>query len=130
MFISVTRLQLRSMLYLPAYGIEAARAKAQAEQTPGCIAAQVRKTDGLAFWTMTFWEDDASMKRFMRESPHRAVMPKLAEWCDEAAAIHWSQDSRELISWNAGRDRLRDSGRLAPVNHPSDIQKNGVVNVS
>jgi hypothetical protein len=46
-------------------------------------------------------------------------MRKLLEWCDEAALVHWNQDSRELVSWEEGHRRLQGEGRRSKVNHPS-----------
>jgi hypothetical protein len=39
------------------------------------------------------------MRSFMLSGAHRNVMPRLAEWCDEAAVAHWIQGAVEPPSW-------------------------------
>jgi hypothetical protein len=46
-------------------------------------------------------------------------MRKLLEWCDEAALVHWTQDSAQLPSWDEAHKRLQQEGRRSKVNHPS-----------
>jgi hypothetical protein len=76
----------------------------------------------LAFWTRTLWADEQSMRAFMFAPAHRAVMPKLLQWCDEAAVTHWLQDSSEPPSWPEVHRRLREEGRTSKVDHPSTAQ--------
>jgi hypothetical protein len=42
---------------------------------------------------------------------HRRVMARLAEWCDEAALMHWVQDAGEPPSWPEAYRRLQREGR-------------------
>jgi len=44
-------------------------------------------------------------------------MPKLLEWCDEAAYVHWSEDNLELPDWREAQD-----GKLSKVYYPSPAQ--------
>ena len=46
-------------------------------------------------------------------------MNKLAHWCDEAALVHWTQESTELPTWQEACGRLQREGRPSKVNHPS-----------
>jgi hypothetical protein len=46
-------------------------------------------------------------------------MRKLMEWCDEAAVVHWTQESAALPIWLEAHRRLQEVGRLSKVNHPS-----------
>ena len=129
-FISVTRLRLRSIRFLIPFAIMTARSKSQVESSNGCIGAEVRKTKGLAFWTLTIWDSEASMRSFMTHSPHREAMTKLAGWCDEASVCHWTQESLEPPTWDQASGQLAKLGRLSRVTHPSDAQRDGVINVS
>jgi hypothetical protein len=80
---------------------------------------------GFAFWTLTAWQDEAAMSAYRITPPHRHAMPKLLEWCDEAALVHWNQESAELPDWKTAERRLAESGRLSKVNHPSIDQQAG-----
>ena len=70
------------------------------------------------------------MREFRAQSPHSKVMPKLANWCDEAAVAHWVQESTDFPDWQSASERLRTTGRLLKVSRPSEQQKRGVVNVA
>ena len=58
------------------------------------------------------------MNAFRITLPHRDAMPKLLEWCDEAAVVHRNQESAELPDWETAVRRMAESGRLSKVNHP------------
>jgi len=65
------------------------------------------------------------MNAFRITLPHRDAMPKLLEWCDEAAVVHRNQESAELPDWETAVRRIAESGRLSKVNHPSADQRAG-----
>jgi hypothetical protein len=54
---------------------------------------------------------------------HRKVMPRLLEWCDEAAVAHWNQDALEPPAWDEAHQRLQHEGRTSKVNHPSPAHR-------
>jgi hypothetical protein len=122
---AVTRLRIRSYRFLVPFAWQAWRSFRQAKQAPGGFGVKVRAAEGLAFWTLTAWQDEAAMHAYRRAHPHRDVMPKLLEWCDEAAVAHWHQESAELPDWDTAERRLADSGRVSKVNHPSADQQAG-----
>jgi hypothetical protein len=121
-FISVTRLRVRSWLYLPGFLFEALRIGRQAKRAPGNLAVKVFRDRRNAFWTSTSWESEAAMRAFMLARPHGPVMRKLLEWCDEAALVHWTQATAELPSWAEAHVRIQRDGRPSKVNHPSAAQ--------
>jgi hypothetical protein len=71
------------------------------------------------FWTATIWTTEAAMKKFMLAGAHRDAMPKLLNWCDEAALVHWTQEGSELPTWSEACRRLQSEDRRSKVNHPS-----------
>ena len=128
--ISVTRLRLRSMRFFPAFFWYTRRSIWQAKRTPGNLGARVRKTNGLAFWTLSIWSNDAAIRAFVPASPHREAMQKLPHWCDEAAFADWEQDSSDWPSWETASEKLSTAGRLVNVLYPSERQKVGVIETS
>lgn len=130
MIVSVTRLRLRSLRYLLPFAYHSRRAHRQAEQSPGCLGAQVRKTGGLAFWTLTFWDNETSLRNYLSHGPHRQVMPKLSRWCDEAAVTHWTHDGPQYPAWEHAAVRLAEQGRLLRVAHPSELHKSGRIGLT
>jgi heme-degrading monooxygenase HmoA len=121
--VSVTRLRVRSWLYMPAFIFAAIRIGKQAAEAEGCLAAKVFRDRRNAFWTSTCWESEAAMKAFMGSGAHGPAMRKLLEWCDEASVAHWTQENPELPSWGEAHRRMLRHGRASKVNHPSDAQK-------
>jgi hypothetical protein len=65
------------------------------------------------------WSDETAMRGFMLSGTHRRVMPRLLQWCDEAALVHWRQESSQPPSWAEAHGRLQQDGRPSKVNHPS-----------
>ena len=125
--VSVTRLHLRSMHFLPKFFWYTLRITRQAKQTPGNCGVRLRKTEGLAFWTLTVWQTIEAMRKFLFASPHKGAMQKLPHWCDEASFADWEQSTTDLPSWDKASERLRASGRLAKVLYPSERQKAGEI---
>jgi hypothetical protein len=126
--IAVTRLHIRSYRFLVPFAWQAWRSFRQAKWAAGSFGVKLRKAEGLAFWTLTAWRDEAAMRAYRSARPHRDAMPKLLEWCDEAAVAHWHQESAELPGWDVAERRLADSGRVSRVNHPSADQQAGRLN--
>lgn len=102
--ISVTRLRIRSIRFLPMFIWDSIKSDKQAKRASGNLGSTLRAQSTTVFWTLTAWEDEASMRAFMRSGAHREAMPKLQNWCDEASVVHWHQDSASDL----GRSRKSD----------------------
>lgn len=125
--VSITRLRVRSWIYLPAFLIRSMRIGQQAKKAPGNLAAKVLQDRHRTFWTSTSWESESAMRRFMLTPPHGPAMRKLLHWCDEAALVHWSQPSAELPGWTEAYERMQRDGRTSKVNHPSEDHRQFVI---
>ena len=128
--VSITRLRLRSILFFLPFVLRAQASNRQATNTPGCRGVLTRKTRGLTFWTLSLWDDEKSMRAFLRGSPHREAMPKLAQWCDEASVGHWVQECGDFPGWDAATRLMQAHGHLSRVLHPSSAHSAGVMNVT
>jgi hypothetical protein len=121
-FVSITRLRVRSFRYLPVFLIGAFRSARQAKNAAGNLAVSLLSDSNFTFWTRTLWNDERSMRAFMLVGAHRRIMPRLLQWCDEAAVAHWLQESPEAPSWQEAYRRLQQEGRASKVDHPSSAQ--------
>ena len=119
MIISVTRLRLRSLRFLLPFIVYSFRSMRQVKRSPGNIAADAMRDQHGGFWTRSVWRDVESMRAFMTSGAHRQAMPKLLEWCDEAALVHWEQDTAALPEWDEAHRRLVTQGRRSKVRYPS-----------
>jgi hypothetical protein len=116
LLVSITRLRVRSFRYLPAFLLGSLRSAREAKNASGNLAVAVLSDANLTFWTRTLWTDERSMRAFMLAPAHRRVMPKLPQWCDEAAVTRWLQDSPEPPSWQEVHRRLQQEGRTSNFN--------------
>lgn len=117
--VSITRLRVRSWRYLLSFIFYALRSARQARNSQGNLAVSLLRDTGNTFWTRTVWTTESAMKAFMLAGPHRRAMPRLLEWCDEAALVHWEQESHREPDWQEAHLRLQADGRRSKVNHPS-----------
>jgi hypothetical protein len=124
-FISVTRLRLRSVRYLPPFLWHTLRSLRQAQRAPGNLSTKTRRAPDGAYWTLTAWDAEAAMRAYRNSGAHKGAMPKLLEWCDEASVGHWEQESSGLPDWREAHRRMFETGRLSKVNHPSERQRAG-----
>ncbi|AWN36696.1 DUF3291 domain-containing protein [Methylobacterium radiodurans] len=115
--VSVTRLRIRALRFLPAFAVHAVRTARQVRSAPGFRGGAVLNDRDWTFWTLTAWDGAESMRTYMGSGAHRAAMPRLSHWCDEASTVHWNAD--DLPGWAEADKRMRDEGRASRVRHPS-----------
>jgi len=125
--VSITRLRVRSWRYLVPFIILAIRSSRQAKRAEGNLAVSLLQDAKLTFWTRTVWTTESAMKSFMLAGAHGQAMRRLLEWCDEAALVHWTQESNEQPDWQEAHRRLQKEGRRSKVNHPSSNQEKYVI---
>lgn len=118
-FVSITRLRVRSLRFMPAFAIHALSTSAQVRSADGFVAGSLLPDRRFTFWTMTLWNEQADMRRYMTNGAHLKAMPKLLHWCDEASIVHWNQAAPDLPSWDEADRRMRAEGRPSKVLHPS-----------
>ncbi len=118
-FVSVTRLRIRSARFLPVFVIHTFRSLKQVKKALGFQGGSLLTDRSWTFWTMTTWDSQGSMRRFMTEGSHRAAMPHLLDWCDEASVVHWDQMENDLPKWTEADKRMREGGRASKVRFPS-----------
>jgi hypothetical protein len=118
-FISLTRLRIRSFRFLPLFVLHMLRTLRQVKRAPGFQHGALLADRNSAFWTMTAWDSQESMRRYMTTGSHKRAMPHLLHWCDEASVAHWDQPETTLPSWTEADKRMRESGRASKVLNPS-----------
>jgi hypothetical protein len=118
-FVSLTRLRIRSLRYLPFFAFHTFRSLQQVKKASGFQTGALLNDRNWAFWTMTLWDTEESMRHYFTTGPHKLAMPHLLDWCDEASVAHWEQDGDILPSWEEADRRMRESGRISKVRNPS-----------
>ncbi len=119
MFISITRLRLRSWFFLPSFFIATGKIVKQAKESAGFVEGATFADKKLAFWTVTLWSDGAAMKVFRGQAAHKNSMPSFANWCDEGCVAHWETNESMLPYWGEINKQMVALGRPSPVKYPS-----------
>jgi hypothetical protein len=125
--VSITRLRIRSWRYFVPFIFFAVRSSRQAKRAAGNLAVSLLRESNNVYWTRTVWTTEGAMKAFMLSGPHRQAMHRLMEWCDEAAVVHWMQESGGEPDWEESHRRLQQEGRRSKVNHPSAAHEEYVI---
>jgi hypothetical protein len=100
----------------------AVRSSRQAKVSEGNLSVSLLRDSHMAFWTCTVWTTEEAMKSFMLSGVHRKAMPRLLDWCDEAALVHWAQQAEQPPDWNEAHRRIQQEGRRSKVKYPSPGQ--------
>jgi hypothetical protein len=106
-------------MYLPAFLWQTFLSQRQVVSAPGFSGGRLLLDAKRTYWTLTTWQDERAMKAFRGSGPHAKVMPRLMEWCDEAAYAHWVPIGDSVPSWLDAYEHLMAEGRLSRVAHPS-----------
>ncbi len=117
--VSVTRLRIRSWRFMPRFVIHTLGTTRQVRGSDGFLGGALLPDRRRAFWTMTLWDDDAAMKRYMTSGAHLRAMPLLLDWCDEASVVRWTQDTAVPPDWHEADRRMRADGRASKLRHPA-----------
>ncbi len=118
-FVSLTRLRIRSVRFLPAFGIHTLRTLRQVKSSRGFLTGALLPNRSFTFWTLTAWDTQESMRQYILTGDHKRAMPHLLHWCDEASVAHWDQPSASLPTWEEADRRMRQTGRASKVLRPS-----------
>jgi Domain of unknown function (DUF3291) len=123
-FVSITRLRLRSALYLIPFFIHATRSSNQMVRDAHFLKGKTLLDKRLTFWTMSLWKDEAGMRAYRNSKAHKKAMPKLQYWCNEASIVHWTQEGDDYPGWLECYERMKTTGRISKVRHPSPDHAN------
>lgn len=119
MFVSVTRLRVRSVIYLLPFLWRTSFANRQVVRAPGFLGGSLLVDRHRTYWTLTVWESELAMKAFRGAGAHAKAMPRLASWCDEGAYAHWVAPDAAIPTWPEAYEHLLAEGRLSRVSNPS-----------
>ena len=123
-FVSVTRLRVKSLLYLIPFMRANEASVKELKGSIGLLKGKELIDKKLTFWTVTLWENEDAMKKFRGSPAHRNAMQQLPRWCDEASYHHWIQEGNEFSDWNMISEKLFTEGKLSKVRKPSNAQIN------
>jgi hypothetical protein len=95
MFVSVTRLRVRGIQYLPGFLWHAGTSALQLRHSLGFICAELSPDlRARTFWTVSVWHDKESMRAYRIAGAHMRAMPKLVDWCAEKDLVRGEEPLR------------------------------------
>ena len=123
--VSITRLRVRSIFYMPVFLLHAMRTSTQAQKADGILGVETRFEKNNVVWTKTVWTDETAMKKYRGSGAHQIAMRFLSELCNEASVARWQQLETELPTWEEAHHRMLTEGKLSKVKHPSPLHAAG-----
>ena len=64
---------------------------------------------GREFWTLSVWQDEESLRRFVRSTPHSRVMMNLLPHMGQTEFFHWDVDGSSISpNWEEAKRRMRE----------------------
>ena len=110
---------------MPTFAFHTLRSQRQLRTSDGFIAGYTALGPKFTFWTVTLWRDRESMAAFRRTAAHLKAMPKLLDWCDEAAVATLVEDRETLPDPAEAGRRLVQDGRISKVRNPTPAHARG-----
>lgn len=123
--VSITRLRVRSIFYLPVFMLHAFRTMTQAQKAKGVLGVDTRFEKNNVVWTKTVWADEMMMKNYRNMGAHQIAMRLLSTICSEASVARWQQEEPELPTWEEAHRRMLAEGKLSKVKYPSTLHTAG-----
>ena len=123
--VSITRLRVRSIFYMPLFMLHAMRTMTQAQKADGVQGVETRFEKNNVVWTKTIWADEAKMKEYRGSGAHQIAMRLLSEICNEASVARWQQADTQLPTREEAHQQMLINGKLSKVKHPSALQTAG-----
>ncbi len=117
--IVVTRLRLKDPAFFDEFFTSAVAVVEQAQNSDGCLGADVLAEANNTYWTRTAWQERGAMHAFVGSEPHLSTMDHLDDWCDEATFVDWEQAGGDLPDWQASHGRLVAEGQVASLTQPT-----------
>jgi hypothetical protein len=118
--LSITRLRIRSIFYLPKFFWYAMKSYKQALKADGNLAAKIFTDKGFVFWTCSIWEDELHMLNYMKSDIHKKAMPYLQQWCNEARTGHMIVSGNDFPSPAQMAQMLRKFGKSSKLLKPDE----------
>ena len=126
MIVSVTRLHIRSLRFLPAFFVAALRSTFQSRRAAGCMWGMTGNESITGYWTVTAWESLAAMHAFRNAGAHMRAMRRLLNWCNEASFARWEQEDGSLPDALEAYRRMEGIGHPSKVAHPTERHSAGI----
>jgi hypothetical protein len=118
-YLSLTRMKLRSPVFLPIFITHSLRIFSQLRKVPGLIIGKAIAASDLSMWTATLWESEATLHQFYRTGAHHQAAQFITQWASEAVQQRLTVSSHQIPSWKEAAQILTTTGHFYTLNFPS-----------
>ncbi len=125
--LSITRLRVRSIWFMPRFGWYAFNSERQARKAKGIISVKVFPDKNRTFWTCSIWQDEKCMLDYMRSGNHKKAMPFLQICADEARTGNVQVSSTEFPSYDELIEMLVKFGKPSKLKYPNERHLKGIL---
>lgn len=126
-YLSMTRLKLKSVIYLLPFSIQNEQVIRQLRTSHGFLKGKELATPSLSMWTATLWNSLEDLRAFYLSGSHKEAMKNINQWSSEAVSGHQEVDSNELPDWDNIRLQLLNVGHFANLKEPSFAHQKGII---
>jgi heme-degrading monooxygenase HmoA len=77
---------------LPLFIFHTFKSIRQSKKAKGLVHASFRNEGWLTYWTLTVWEDEASMKEYRNKGNHLKAMKVSRKIADQLEKLNWEDD--------------------------------------
>ncbi|MBT2391559.1 DUF3291 domain-containing protein [Streptomyces maoxianensis] len=112
--VMASRLEVKSMKYVPGFFLKALSAWGQVRKAPGALGAslEAQLTKGV-FFTLSAWEDRDALYTYAKAEPHKSIMTGLRSTMRGSTFTFWEVPVEELpITWKDAKAHIDAQARV------------------
>ena len=101
-------LPLKSFVMIPKFLWFTFQTQRQLSRSPGLIGySLLAEPFHRRFWTLSAWQDSASLMSFVEQIPHNKIMQSLAPHMGKTRFVRWTVTATDIpLNWKDAQSRL------------------------
>ncbi|MFC5180286.1 DUF3291 domain-containing protein [Actinomadura harenae] len=108
--VMASRLEVRSLRYLPGFLLASMALLRQARSSPGAWGLSLRAEPlRRTFWTLSAWSDRDALDAYASAEPHRSTMRAKRKVMRESTFVFWNVPASDLpVAWSEVERRIAE----------------------
>ena len=109
MIASITELRLKNIFSFILFIKHAVRSKIQADSAQGIVSVEVKSSGLLIQRTLTVWESEEALKKYIRSGSHLVAMKSFSKIANKSYTAKFKVTSKP--TWEEALEYLKTQGR-------------------
>jgi heme-degrading monooxygenase HmoA len=103
-----TKLPLTAYRHVPGFLRDTSKVRSQLASSPGLVGySLLAELRSRTFWTVSVWDDEASLRAFAAAQPHRTIMRRRPGRMGQSKFATFEVRGRDLpLTWPGAKDHL------------------------